>query len=112
MRAKLVNEENFERGQDPKFAMDIGLVQKILKETQDAYSFDAYGPDNWRNVIKASNIIKTIIVLPGNAIHFISLLRLIIQTSQSKLPCRECMDNLWRQHQNSNHHYHKAVDCS
>ena len=58
MRAKFVNEENFERGRDPKIALDIGLVNKIFKETsknwQDggAYSFDAYGAENWKNVIE------------------------------------------------------------
>ena len=58
MRAKFVNEENFERGRDPKIALDIGLVNKIFKETgkkwQDggAYSFDAYGAESWKNVIE------------------------------------------------------------
>lgn len=51
MRAKRVNEtQNFERGQDPKKSLNIGVVDRLSQETQDAYSAGRYGPV-WDEVI-------------------------------------------------------------
>lgn len=51
MRAKTVNEyQKFERGQDPKKSLNIGVVDRLSKETQDAYSAGRYGPV-WDEII-------------------------------------------------------------
>ena len=51
MRAKIVNEyQNFERGQDPKKALNIGVVDKIAENTSGAYSVDRYG-EVWEEII-------------------------------------------------------------
>ena len=43
MRAKRVNEEqNFERGQDPKDALDIGVGEKLRMEGIDAFTHFLY----------------------------------------------------------------------
>jgi hypothetical protein len=52
MRAKFVNENiRFERGQDPKASMMIGVIQHIVDDTYEAYSFDRYGEKLWKEII-------------------------------------------------------------
>lgn len=53
MKAQLVSENiRFERGQDPKTAMNLGVVDKLIEKTSDAYSFDRYGDILWGEIIK------------------------------------------------------------
>jgi len=58
MRAKLVNEERFVRGKNPKQALNIGIANKIFQSCGKpygeggGYSFDYYGPDNWMDIIQ------------------------------------------------------------
>jgi len=52
MRAKRVNEEqNFERGQDPKDALDIGVGEKLRMEGIDAFTHFLYYA-NAKDIIK------------------------------------------------------------
>lgn len=50
-------EKEFEKGRDPMSSLDLGLYQKVFKETAKdhseggAYSFTYYGPENWRDII-------------------------------------------------------------
>lgn len=54
---KILKENNFERDQDPKKAMNIGLVLKLFKKLGKPYteggpySFNAYKPESWKNII-------------------------------------------------------------
>lgn len=44
---------NFERGQDPKHSMNIGMSAILFNKTQDAYSFDLYySKKEWLRIIK------------------------------------------------------------
>lgn len=51
-------EREFERGQDPMAALNLGVYQKVFNETSKdwesggAYSFDHYGPENWMDIIR------------------------------------------------------------
>ena len=49
-QATSLNEEDFQRGQDPKTAMNIGLVDQLTQKTQDAFSASRYG-DEWGKII-------------------------------------------------------------
>jgi hypothetical protein len=42
MRAKTINEETFERGQDPKDALGIGMGDKLRMEGVDAFTHFLY----------------------------------------------------------------------
>jgi hypothetical protein len=52
MKAKLVSENiRFERGKDPKTAMNLGVVKEIMDNTEEAYSRDRYGDQLWEEII-------------------------------------------------------------
>jgi hypothetical protein len=65
MRAKTVNEiQNFERGRNPKSALNLGVVAKIMDYTRDAYSYDRYGEDVWEEIIEfllSKNVLPEVI---------------------------------------------------
>jgi hypothetical protein len=50
-------ENEFERGRDPLTSLDLGLYQKVFRETSKdlseggAYAFSLYGPKNWKDII-------------------------------------------------------------
>ena len=54
---QILKEERFERGRNPKRAMNIGLCKKVFGKCGKhyseggGYSFDAYGPENWMDII-------------------------------------------------------------
>lgn len=50
--ASLEESVHFERGQDPKGAMKLGIFQKIMDNTKGAYSRDRYGDELWAEIIK------------------------------------------------------------
>lgn len=53
MKAQFVIENiRFERGRDPKSAMNLGVVDEISQKTSDAYSFDRYGKKLWDEIIQ------------------------------------------------------------
>lgn len=50
---KQILQENieFKRGQDPKQALSLGMVTKIINGTKEAYSIDRYGDKLWEEII-------------------------------------------------------------
>ena len=54
---QILSEGRFEKGMNPKRSLNLGLCQKVFgrcgKDFSEggAYSFDAYGPENWMDII-------------------------------------------------------------